>query len=222
MTGNRKIKILAAATLIRRFHERCPCEEIYDKAIRCYEILIDSIQNPSSADEISKLLDIPAVKIKAYAGDIINILLFNQENDPYLSFGLMRHASLREVNVRWKSLIFLYHPDKYSDKGILEEKAKKINEIRNKIQTLQEQKIYLNSSSNISAMPLPQRSKISDLRYLKCLPFVIIGIAVLMAIFSILLLIFGQVLTRPGISSDGGKEKGYGIVRSDRNIAVRK
>ena len=213
MTGNRKIKISATANLIRRFYERCPCDELYDKAIRCYETLLDIIRNPSVAEEISGLLDIPAVKIKGCAEDIIHILLFNQENNPYLSFGLSERAPLKEVNRRGKSLIALYHPDKHLNKESFEEITKKINEIRDKIQTLQEQMIHLSSSNNISARLQPQRIKISNSKYLRYLPFLILAAAIIIAVLSILLLIFGQTDTRPSLSLDRGRQTGFNIVQ---------
>ena len=221
MTGNRKMRILATATFIRRFHERCPCGEIYDKAVRCYETLLDTIQYPSAAEELSVLLDMPAVRIKGYAEDIITVLLFNQENDPYLSFGLMQGAPLREVNRRWKRLIALYHPDKHLHKEPFEEKAKKINDIRKKIEQIQAQKIHLCSSNNISAMHQPQGIKISKSKHLRYLPFVIVAAAIIIAIFSILLLIFGHILTRPAISSNGEKETRINIVRVDTHGQAR-
>ena len=221
MTGNRKMTILATATFIRRFHERCSCGEIYDKAVRCYETLLDTIQYPSAAEELSVLLDMPAVRIKGYAEDIITILLFNQANDPYFSFGLMEGAPLREVTMRWKRLIALYHPDKHLHKEPFEEKAKKINDIRKKIEQIQAQMIHLSSSNNISAMHQSQRIKVSHSNYLRYLPFVIVAAAIIIAIFSILLLIFGQIRTRPAISSDSGKETGVKIVRADSHGHVR-
>ena len=219
MSGNRKIKMLATANLIRRFHERCPCAELYDKAIRCYETLLDVIRNPSVAEEISELLDIPALKIKGCAEDIITILLFNQENNPYLSFGLTESAPLKEVHRRGKSLIALYHPDKHLHKETFEEKAKKINEIRNKIQTLQEQMIHLSSSNNISARLQPQGIKISSSKYLRYLPFLILAAAIIIAILSILLLIFNQT-DRPSLSLDRGRQTGFNIVQLDRTVEI--
>ena len=127
--ANSKIGLLTTATLIRRFHEQCLLDEIYDKATRSYETLIDVIRKPDTAREISDILNLPVATITDDAESIINILLFNKENDPYLSFGLAKHAPLSEVNKRWKNLIVLYHPDRYSNKQLPEERAKKINEI---------------------------------------------------------------------------------------------
>ena len=150
------MKVLATATLIRRFHERCSLDEIYDKAIRCYETLIEVIQTPDTARDISALLNIPADTIKYYAGAIIDILLFNNKNDPYLSFGLNRDARLSEVSRRWKSLIVLYHPDKYLNQKIFEEKAKKINELYEEIQKLEKNKINYSSFNNAAKLSPPR------------------------------------------------------------------
>jgi hypothetical protein len=105
-----KLGILKTSTLIRRFREQCPVKEIYDKAVRCYDTLIDSIERPDISRKISGLLNVPAVTVKEHAESVINILLFNKENDPYLSLGLERTASFSEVHKRWKRLIVLYHP----------------------------------------------------------------------------------------------------------------
>jgi len=186
-TGNRNLRILTTTTLIRRFHDQCSLDELYDKAIRSYETLIDVIRNPVSAREISALLDIPADTIKDYAEAIIDILLFNKENDPYLSLGLKRYVPLSEVNKRWKSLIVLYHPDKYLNQKIYADKAKKINEIYEEIQQMQEQKPYSNSLNTISEMSHPRSNRTYHVRYLKNIPYIIIALAIIIAILSVLL-----------------------------------
>ena len=125
---NRKIKLLAASRLIYRFDEQCSFDEIYERALRCYEILLDVFESPDTSKEISELIKLPELKIKRHAEAIIERLLFNKENDPYISFGMERYANLDDISRRWKRLMMLYHPDKYSDKVKYEEKAKKINE----------------------------------------------------------------------------------------------
>ena len=159
-SANTNLKVLATATLIRRFHERCAPGEIYEKAIRCYDTLIESIEKQETAEEISALLGIPADIIKRDAETIINILLFNKENDPYLSFGLNRDAPLSDASSRWKSLIVLYHPDKYLNHTIAEEIAKKINERYEEIQRLKKNRINYNSFNNVSKISLPGSSVI--------------------------------------------------------------
>ncbi len=205
-SGNTTLKVLATATLIRRFHERCSLSEIYDKAIRCYETLIESIEKTETTEEISAILDIPAVTIRGYAEAIINILLFNKENDPYLSFGLNTDAPLSEVSRRWKSLIVLYHPDKYLNQRIFEEKAKKINELYEEIQKLKKNKIYYNSFNDASKISPTGSSRIYHSMSLKYLPLFIIGTAVIIAILSILLLIFDKIVTNSSISSSSRGE----------------
>jgi hypothetical protein len=216
-SGSTNLKILATATLIRRFHERCSLGEIYDKAIRCYETLIECIEKTETTEEISVLLDIPAVTIREYAETIINVLLFNKENDPYLSFGLNKDAPLSEVSRRWKSLIVLYHPDKYLNQRIYEEKAKKINELYEEIQNFKKNNIYYNTFNNASRVSPRGSSRIFHSMYLKYLPLFIIGTAMIIAILSILLLIFDKLFTNSSISSHNGIEMMFQVIRIARN-----
>ena len=217
--GNANLKVLATATLIRRFHERCNLGEIYDKAIRCYETLIDCIENTETTEEISALLGVPADTIKGDAEAIINILLFNKENDPYLSFGLNRDAPLSDASSRWKSLIVLYHPDKYLNQKIFEEKAKKINEIYAEIQKLIKEKACNSPFNNASRMVPLRSSSIFASAYLKHLPLLIIGTVIIIAIFSIFLLLFNKIFTNSSISSQGGIEI-FQVIRISRNYFI--
>ena len=194
-SDNRKIRVLATATLMRRFHEQCPITEIYEKATRSYETLIDTIEKKHTAKEIATLLDIPEITIKRYAEAIIDILLFNKENEPFLSFGLTSDASLSEVNKRWKSLIVLYHPDRNINKQLFEDKAKKINEIYEKLQMIQKQKIYSRPYNMIKELSLPRTSKIFHVTYFKYIPYIIIALAVIITIFSILFFFFNKFIT---------------------------
>jgi hypothetical protein len=216
-SGSTNLKVLATATLIRRFHERCAPGEIYEKAIRCYDTLIESIEKIETTEEISALLDIPADKIKGYAEAIINILLFNKEDDPYLSFGLNTDAPLSEVSRRWKSLIVLYHPDKYLNQRIGEEKAKKINERYEEIQKLKKNEIYYNSFNNASKISPPGGIRTIHPVYFKYLPLFIIGIAIIIAIFSILLLIFDKIFANSSTSPRGGIETVFQVIRIASN-----
>jgi len=213
--SSRTLRVLTTTTLIRRFHEQCPLDELYDKAVRSYETLIDVIQNPASASEISALLNIPEDTIKHYAEAIIDILLFNNENDPYLSFGLKRYAPFSEVNRRWKSLIVLYHPDKYLNQKIFEDKAKKINEIYGEIQQMQEQRQYSKSLNTVSGMSHPKNDQAYYVRYLKNIPYIIIALAIIIAILSILLFFFNSSFASFYPSAQEGNRKASKIIRID-------
>jgi len=212
---NGKLGVLKTSTLIRRFHEQCPVKEIYDKAIRCYDTLIDSIEKPDISKEISALLNIPAVKVKEYAESVINILLFNKENDPYLSFGLERTAPFSEVHKRWKRLIVLYHPDRYQNQKIFEEKVKKINEVYEEIRKIQNQRSLSGSFNAISEMSLPKNSQILHSKYFKFIPSLIIALVVIIAFFSLVLFIFDWISSHPSTSSHELKEKEIKIIRID-------
>jgi DnaJ-domain-containing protein 1 len=216
-SDNSKIRVLATATLMRRFHEQCPTTEIYEKATRSYETLIDTIEKKHTAKEIATLLDIPEITIKRYAEAIIDILLFNKENDPYLSFGLTGGASFSKVNRRWKSLIVLYHPDRYLNKQLFENRAKKINGIYEELQMIQKQKIYSSPYNMIKELSLPRTSKIFHVTYLKYLPYIIIVLAIIIAIFSLLLFFFNFSVTTTYTSSQETKRKDLKIIQTEYN-----
>jgi len=217
-SDNRKIRVLATATLMRRFHEQCPITEIYEKAARSYETLIDTIEKKHTAKEIATLLDIPEITIKRYAEAIIDILLFNKENDPFLSFGLTSDASLSEVNKRWKSLIVLYHPDRNSSKQLFESRAKKINGIYEQMLRLQEQKLYPRSLNNMIEVSLPRSSKLIHEKYFKYIPYIIIMLAIIIAILSLLLFFFNFSVTTAYTSSQETKRNDLKIIQTDSKI----
>ena len=216
-SDNRKIRVLATATLMRRFHEQCPIAEIYEKATRSYETLIDTIEKKHTAKEIATLLDIPEITIKRYAEAIIDILLFNKENDPFLSFGLTSDASLSEVNKRWKSLIVLYHPDRNSSKQLFESRAKKINGIYEQMLRLQEQKLYPRSLNNMIEVSLPRSSKLIHEKYFKYIPHIIIVLAIIIAILSLILFFFNFSVTTTYTSSQHTKRKELKIILTEYN-----
>ena len=181
------LRLLTTATLIRRFHERCPSDELYDKAVRSYETLLEARGKRHTAGEIAALLDIPEVTIQHYADAIISQLLFNREDDPYLSFGLKKNAPLPEVNKRWKTLIVLYHPDKHKDQGTNGRKVKKVNEMYDRIQRLQGQDRHLSPFTPFRVPGLQGRGAIPQGRHYRYLPSIIIALATAIAVLSILL-----------------------------------
>jgi len=210
-----KLRILKTSTLIRRFREKCSLAEIYDKASRCYEPLIDSLEKPDAAKEISALLNIPAVTVKEHAESVINILLFNKDNDPYLSFGLERNAPFSEVHKRWKRLIVLYHPDRYQNQKISEERVKKINEIYEEIRKVQNQRILSGSFNAINEMNVSRNSQILHSKYIKFIPSLIVALAVIIAFFSLVFFIFDLISSHPSAPSNELKEKEIKIIRID-------
>lgn len=63
----RKIEIFLTASLINRLNKGCPLDEIYNKGISCYEVLLDLIENPEVAKKISEIIKLPPEKIKIAA-----------------------------------------------------------------------------------------------------------------------------------------------------------
>ena len=215
VSGSR-LGVPATATLLRRFHEQCPRTEIYDKAIRCYETLIETVQNTSVSREIAALLHVPPSTVISEAEKIITLLLFNEENDPYLSLGLGRHATFQEVNGRWKGLISLYHPDRHLHQEPSEDKARKINEVHEEIRGAQGKKGPPLTVRHFSEMDLPENNTVFLFTYLKSVPYLIIGIAVAIALFSLSFFIYDLISANPS-PSPGGKEKALKIIPADRN-----
>ena len=184
----RESGLQSAARLISSFHERRPLDEVNEKALRCYDLLIEILENSSTAKKISLMLHIPEIAVQGHAEAIIDLLLFNKKNNPFISLGLQRLAPLPEIKKRWKRLIMLYHPDKNLNQKSYEEKTKKINEAYVKITTMKER--------TISPEPMKQairfsahKDAIRHFGYLKHLPTLIIIGVIVMALLTILLFI---------------------------------
>ena len=214
---DRRLSVPATATLLRRFHEQCPRPEIYDKAIRCYETLVDTLRDPSVSLEIAALLHVPASAVKSEAEEIISLLLFNEENDPYLSLGLHQDAPFHEVNRRWKGLISLYHPDRHPDKELSEDNARKINEVHEEIREAQERKGSPLAFRHFSEMALSEKDVSSRFMYLKCVPSLILVIAIGIALFSLSFFVFDLISANPSLPLSGGKEQTLKIIPADHN-----
>lgn len=199
-----RLKIFSTASLIKRFNERCPLDEIYNKGIKCYDVLLDLIENPKVAKEISEFIKIPSEKIKIAAIGIVNLLLFNKMNNPFLSLGLSNHATDNETRKRWKRLLMIYHPDRLFSQKTYEEMAKKINQAYREIEELEVKNFhYEKVTENHIGKVIKKREKyfsvktntnkyfisIFNHRYLKYLPAFILVIVISMAIFTIALFI---------------------------------
>lgn len=129
-----RLNLLLAARLLSRFSEGCPEDELYQRAIRCYDVLLEikysslANQRQETIREISNILKMPSQKIVDLTGDIIDSLLFNRGDDPLISLGLPRDGYKDLMNKRWKKLLTIYHPDRFLNQIEYEERAKKINE----------------------------------------------------------------------------------------------
>lgn len=87
-------------------------KRIYPKAIRCYEIPLRALEKPEYAQELAKLSNVHPRTIKACSLKLVDLLLSNTMNDPFLSLGLPRDANEDEIHRRWKRLLVLFHPDR--------------------------------------------------------------------------------------------------------------
>lgn len=200
MTGNvmhrtsyqdngRKARLLCAVRLISGFGTRYSAHALYEMALSCYDLLLDMIEDPGVAGELSASVHMPSNEIQASAEGIIDHLLFNPKNDPYIVLGLQGNVSAAEVTRRWKRLIILYHPDRYPNQKNYEERAKKINQAYAEIQRMKERGIHHEAIKIVKRPSFPTTNKIHYFRYMKRLPAVIIAAAILAAIISMLLFV---------------------------------
>jgi len=204
--NGRKARLLCAARLISRSGTRHSSHELYEMALSCYELLLDMIEDSGVAGELSAFVHMPSNEIQAAAEGIIDRLLFNPKNDPYIALGLQGHVPAEEVTRRWKRLIVLYHPDRYPNQKKYEERAKKINQAHAEIQQISNQQsgiyqayseirqmkerdIHHEATRIVKRPSFPTTNKIHYFRYLKRLPAVIIAAAILAALISMLLLV---------------------------------
>jgi hypothetical protein len=132
------------------------------------------------------MIDRQVTFVQNSAAAIIDHLLFNKKNDPYLSLGLPRYAGKAEVNRRWKRLIVLYHPDKYPDQKEYEEKAKKINEAYDEIRKIKENAAWYKPVNSVYGDSLPKADAAHYAKYLRYLPLFILVLTIFMAVISIL------------------------------------
>jgi DnaJ-domain-containing protein 1 len=195
----RKSRMLAAAAIIARFRDGRPLNDGSYNVFSCYEALLDIIGSSHAALEICRLLKMPETKVRFYAGEIIDLLLFNRKNDPYLSLGLPGDTPIADVKRRWKSLLLLYHPDKYSNQRDYEERAKKINESYERIRSAKghvavgpDQPELIEKVKGRSRVGTKKIRRFKHLRYL---PDFILALAVITALISAL--IFISILRHP-------------------------
>jgi hypothetical protein len=193
---HRKRDIFTTASLINKFIKGCPIDEVYKKSTDCFDILLDLIEKPEVGVEISRLIKQPQRNIAMAAQKILNLILFNEKNNPFLSFGLSKNATSEEVKRRWKRLLVIYHPDRMSNQKGYGEIAKKINQVYREIREIKD-KISLDDKEefkrdekeaiNEENIYLPS-NRYFHLKYLKFLPTLIIILAISIAIFTVILL----------------------------------
>ena len=119
---------MTAAGIIACYYSGCSMQEIHESIITNYEKLLVILEDSVTAHEIAELMSLPVGKIKEITESIVAQLLFNKNQDPFISLGLRHDVSLPEAHQRWKRLIVLYHPDRQKESGMPDDRAKRINE----------------------------------------------------------------------------------------------
>lgn len=204
MTYIGRLEILNIARLINRFRLSAYPDEIYDSVISNYDTLLEIIENHRSAVKLALTADMPISKIRESAEAILDFLIFNKKNDPFVSLGLKGNEDRIKITRRWRQLITLFHPDKYPGNRIYEERAKRINEAYEEIRRLKfvkKEGFYSESRKNQILKNIESPRALSNrvkkrrlsirkadsylLSYLRYLPFFI---TVFMALISLTLL----------------------------------
>ncbi len=67
-------------------------------------------------------------------------------------------------------------------------------------------------------MDLPKNNAVFSFKYLKSVPYLIIGIAVAIALFSLSFFVFDLISVKPSLPSTEGKKQVLKIIPADRNI----
>lgn len=195
-TGKKEDESAATGRTFLRFRELNRLDGIYESVFRHYESIIDVLEDAEgsgAAGKISAFMHVPPESVRRYAEQIIDLLLFNEENNPYVCLGLPGSGSAEEVYRRWKKLILLYHPDRNSAQPIYEERAKKINEAYEKIKSIRGGRVYLNKLGGNgygTRRRMPGKyKKIRRFKYLRYLPGAILALVVIAALISLLVLL---------------------------------
>jgi hypothetical protein len=202
----RRSDLLKISGLIRNFD----LSKDYSIAINNFEILLKILEGPNIVSHsLSTITNIPLRKVRESAISIIDRMIFNEKNDPFLSLGLCGSEDGTVITKRWKQLITLFHPDKYPGDRRYEERAKRINEayeeIRRNRKTTIPEAIKL-QPVNIKEHIKMENQKFQRLqrnvksisrhddnltipRFLRLLPFIILIAMLFFSLISIILLI---------------------------------
>lgn len=211
MNNSGRSELLHLARLINKFRLSTDPAEIYDLAILNYNTLLDIIENQKSVVKLALIAEKPVSKVRETADAILDSLLFNKNNDPYISLGLRGNEDNSMITKRWRQLITLFHPDKYPNNKIYEERAKRINEAYEEIRRSKEgekkdKHIYFGQNDQASEIIKKRYARTNGFRskrtekivplhyqasskFLINLPLIIIAIMLFISFVSVLFLI---------------------------------
>lgn len=201
-------ELIQLVRLINRFRLHPESADIYEQAIGNYNALLELIENPRTVVKLALMAEMPVSKIMKSAEAILDSLLFNKRNDPFISLGLRGDEDRSTVMKRWKNLITIFHPDKYPGNKLYEERAKRINEAYEEIRRSNKKiKGRYKSDSNkphdnnievntkVNKQPCLKDSDFrgiksyQSLKFLRKLPLIIIFIMLIISFVAVFLLI---------------------------------
>ncbi len=187
-TRDREFKLLLAAGLLCSYERSSP-EELYQKASKCYELLIDILEDADTARDVALLIGRPVPPVQNAARSIIDLLLFNKEADPFVALGLQDDADRMEANRRWKRLMILYHPDRYPDDQAYEERAKKLNESYEKLQRGQGRHVFAAADNQANQSGLFTVDQVPGVKTARKVPVFVLALMIFVCIISLWLFI---------------------------------
>ena len=187
-TRDKEFKLVLASGLLCSYERSTP-GELYQKALKCYEVLIDILEDADTARDVSALVSRPVTSVQDSARSIIDLLLFNKAADPAVALGLPENADKTEANRRWKRLMVLYHPDRYPDDHAYEERAKRINEAYEKLQRGQRKDFYVDVDQSAKQNELHAADQIPTVTAMRKVPVFILALVIFACIISLWLII---------------------------------
>lgn len=188
ISDDREIKVLSLAGLLRRYHEGKADARLLEGALRSCEMLLEVAEQKETPKEIAALLGISEVLVRLYSEELMDLLIFNPEDDPFLSLGLVRQTTANEINRRWKRLIVLFHPDKYPGEKKYEERASRINWAHKKALEIISDPSFYTEVPDINSF-LVTASVVPDFRPLRIIPTAIMAAAIVAAVLSLALFV---------------------------------
>jgi len=116
-----------ALDLLISFQRGITPEKFRINALRCYDTLLLALEKAEYSARLARLGRMHPRMVKICALKIVDMLLFNAPNDPFLSLGLPGNASSDAIHRRWKRLVVLFHPDRPAAAALDVKRTKTIN-----------------------------------------------------------------------------------------------
>jgi hypothetical protein len=120
--------LLSVASLLKKIRDGISIEELYREAERKFDTLIklasDTYTDKTVIDRFGYSLD----ELKEMSMLIFNRLITDKSSNPYITLCVSEGASLEEIKRRRNKLLYIFHPDRNSEKLTNGNNTMRINE----------------------------------------------------------------------------------------------